>query len=64
MLALYTTDVHGICVTRQEFDNLVDSLSEFDMARYDFSIGHIELIDEYDGQSNPIKAHTTLWAED
>ena len=39
MICLYSTDIHGLCITRQEFDSLVDALPEYEMAKYDFSVG-------------------------
>lgn len=65
MLAIYTTDINAFAVTVEHFHNLMDANMAFDMARHDFTVGHIELIDE----TNPdmalsIRAHTTLWAKD
>ena len=64
MICLYSTDIHGLTVGRQMFDSLADALQEFEMAKYDFSVGHIELIDEYSSPNVELKTHTTLWAED
>ena len=64
MICLYSTDIHGFTVGRQEFDSLVEALQEFDMAKYDFSVGHLELIDEYSSPNVELKRHTTLWAMD
>lgn len=64
MICLYSTDIHGLTIGRQEFGSLVDALQEFEMARYDFSVGHLELIDEYSSPNVELKRHTTLWAEE
>lgn len=65
MLALYTTDINGFGVSLEHYHNLIDALAAFEMFKHDFTVGHIELIDETNPQESlSIKEHTTLWAMD
>lgn len=65
MLAIYTTDANGFSVTEEKFNNFVDALMAFDLARFSETVGRVELrdlshTDEVGGAL--IKDHTTLWA--
>lgn len=50
MLTLYTYNANGFVVTTEGYDNLIDALLTFDLAREDINIGRLELFDDgHDG---------------